>query len=391
MAMADGFKSFLAIDPENNIYWFISIIIFLIATGSLLRRVLLHKSYPAFQPTTNAPTNTYIQPTFLDSLINFLPRLSLRKESPQVTQESNNSQSASSSSSKMRYHRHRRRRSRGKKKQKAAEESETESMELVLPTLPKQPYDAFLVLDIEGTCKLGTDFNYPNEIIELPVCILEWKDKSEDGTAATLEIVNEFRTFVKPTWRPQLSDFCKELTGISQEQVDAAPTFSEVLVHLEAFLVDNGLIEEGTGKRLKKFCWCSDGPFDIRDFVVKQCFISQVEMPLWVQGDVLDVRSTVLQWMCAQADPPTTPLSGTPPSIAATRRALNIAAQLQVLDLPPFEGRQHSGIDDTRNIAKVVTELARRGVCLLPNTAILPGRRWRWMGKPGQVLEEGMI
>lgn len=28
-----------------------------------------------------------------------------------------------------------------------------------------QPYDAFLVLDLEGTCELGTNFNYPNEII----------------------------------------------------------------------------------------------------------------------------------------------------------------------------------------------------------------------------------
>jgi len=35
------------------------------------------------------------------------------------------------------------------------------------PSYPRypQPYDAFLVLDIEGTCKLGSDFNYPNEII----------------------------------------------------------------------------------------------------------------------------------------------------------------------------------------------------------------------------------
>ena len=40
----------------------------------------------------------------------------------------------------------------------------------VIPDRPvetrvKQPYEAFLVLDIEGTCELGTDFNYPNEII----------------------------------------------------------------------------------------------------------------------------------------------------------------------------------------------------------------------------------
>ena len=28
-----------------------------------------------------------------------------------------------------------------------------------------QPYDAFLVLDVEATCFQGTDFNWPNEII----------------------------------------------------------------------------------------------------------------------------------------------------------------------------------------------------------------------------------
>jgi len=58
--------------------------------------------------------------------------------------------------------------------------------------------------------------------------------------------------------------------------VDTAPLFPEALVKLEAFLVKNGLLDAKTGQRLVRFCWCSDGPFDIRDFVVKQCFISQV-------------------------------------------------------------------------------------------------------------------
>ncbi|PPQ89115.1 hypothetical protein CVT25_006487 [Psilocybe cyanescens] len=274
----------------------------------------------------------------------------------------------------------------------------------------KQSYEVFLVLDIEGTCKPGTDFNYPNEIIEFPVSVLQWTDRTEDGRADTLEVIDEFRSFVRPTWRPTLSAFCTELTGITQEQVDVAPCFSEVLVKLEAFLVKNGLIEEGTGKRLKRFCWCSDGPWDIRDFFVKQCFISQVQMPEWIQGDILDVRSTVLQWMYSESASaskvPATHIHG------SKRPSLNISAQLRVLGLPAFEGRQHSGIDvsmksshlpipifclrgditdsDTRNIAKIVTELARRGVRLLPNTAIYPGRRWRWMGKNGQVLEDGL-
>jgi len=56
-----------------------------------------------------------------------------------------------------------------------------------------------------------------------------------------------------------------------------------VLTQLEAFLVKHGLIEKGTGRWLKKFCWCSDGPFDIRDFVVKQCFISRVRSMLGVE------------------------------------------------------------------------------------------------------------
>jgi 3'-5' exoribonuclease 1 len=84
---------------------------------------------------------------------------------------------------------------------------------------------------------------------------------------------------------------------------------------------------------------------------------------------------------------------------------MGIPLQLQALGLPSFEGRQHSGIDvrsaissilsyaltlltqDARNIARIVAELARRGVCLEPNCIIDPRRRWHWMGKRGEILE----
>lgn len=67
---------------------------------------------------------------------------------------------------------------------------------------------------------------------------------------------------------------------IAQDQVDTAPRFSETLAQLEAFLVQHALVDPETKTRLKRFCWCSDGPWDIRDFFVKQCFISQVSMAL---------------------------------------------------------------------------------------------------------------
>ncbi|KAI9508487.1 ribonuclease H-like domain-containing protein [Russula earlei] len=223
-----------------------------------------------------------------------------------------------------------------------------------------QPYDAFLVLDVEATCLPGTDFDWPNEIIEWPVCLLRWVDKEEGtGMAGTLHKVAEFRSFVKPTWRPQLSAFCVSLTGITQEQVDGAPHFPEVVSQFSDFLTQHGLIHRETGEH---------GPFDVRDFVVKQCFISKISMPSWIRGDVMDVRAEVR---------------------ALPRRiSPNIEHQLRFLDLAPFEGRQHSGIDDSRNIARIVVDLARRGVRLVPNTPIQPGRRWPWMGRSGRILEQ---
>jgi len=77
------------------------------------------------------------------------------------------------------------------------------------------------------------------------------------------------------------------------------------------FLAKNGLIHPETGARLLRFCWCTDGPYDIRDFLVKQCFISkvsaktsvcdeqfkhdatQIPIPEWIKGNIINVRLLV--------------------------------------------------------------------------------------------------
>lgn len=46
----------------------------------------------------------------------------------------------------------------------------TDPLSDVDPKAAKQPYDAFLVLDVEATCQPGTDFNYANEIIASFTC-----------------------------------------------------------------------------------------------------------------------------------------------------------------------------------------------------------------------------
>ena len=70
---------------------------------------------------------------------------------------------------------------------------------------------------------------------------------------------------------------------------------------------------------------------------------------------------------------------------------LSLPAVLAALDLGPFEGRLHSGLCDTRNAARILVELARRGVLLLPNRTVPEGGRgrekhWGWMGKDGQAV-----
>ncbi|KAJ3773856.1 ribonuclease H-like domain-containing protein [Lentinula raphanica] len=246
----------------------------------------------------------------------------------------------------------------------------------------KQLYDAFLVLDVEGTCEHGSSFDYPNEIIEFPVCLMRWKD---DKDRRELEVVDEFRSFVKPSWRPTLTKFCTELTGINQAQVDNAPSFTQVLESVFHFLVKHGLLDEKSRNPLSRFSWCSDGPYDVRDFVVKQCFISKIEIPTWLKGDVLDVNKMVTDWYISQnyrGKKMRAMLKGRHPH----RPSLNINNQLRVLGLPGFQGRNHSGIDDARNIARIVSECARRRMHLQPNTHIDPNRRWSWMGSYGQIL-----
>ena len=60
---------------------------------------------------------------------------------------------------------------------------------------------------------------------------------------------------------------------------------------------------------------------------------------------------------------------------------------LEALGLAPFEGREHSGIDDVKNIARILIELAKpeRGWRVEANARISSReKRWPWM-KKGQI------
>ena len=78
-----------------------------------------------------------------------------------------------------------------------------------------------VVVDVEATCWKKGVFSRRKETIEIGAVRLRL-DQAESGWP-------EFQTFVRPRRLPRLSSFCRELTGITQESVDAAPTFPEAL------------------------------------------------------------------------------------------------------------------------------------------------------------------
>ncbi|KAG8014613.1 ERI1 exoribonuclease 2 [Nibea albiflora] len=79
------------------------------------------------------------------------------------------------------------------------------------PLLTNQIFAYLIVIDFESTCWREKN-NYTQEIIEFPAVLL---------STSTGEVESEFHTYVQPQEHPVLSEFCTELTGITQMQVEA--------------------------------------------------------------------------------------------------------------------------------------------------------------------------
>ena len=83
-------------------------------------------------------------------------------------------------------------------------------------------YKYIIVLDFEATCQDENSSQKKqgdvNEIIEFPSVVI-------DISVSPPKIVDEIQQFVKPAYNPKLSNFCKNLTSITQQQVDSGKSF----------------------------------------------------------------------------------------------------------------------------------------------------------------------
>ena len=103
----------------------------------------------------------------------------------------------------------------------------------------------FIIFDLEATC-------WPESIPELEQEIIEIGALNIDRYGS---VNGSFENMVKPVIHPYLSPYCKELTGISQSEVDDAKTFEEVFPDFYDWMAEDG-----------KFLLCSWGSKDMEFF-----------------------------------------------------------------------------------------------------------------------------
>lgn len=197
------------------------------------------------------------------------------------------------------------------------------------------PFDYYVILDFEATCDKG-QAPQPQEIIEFPSVLISGK---------TFEIIDEFTSFVRPLHHPQLTNFCTELTSITQPQVDEAPLFPEVMANHMAWLRSHGLrvTAEDSGN---SFALITCGNWDLRSMLPNQW--RACEPPL------AEIPETYRQWINIKVHYM---------AFRGTKRAPGMAGMMRGLELE-MVGHHHSGIDDTRNITRIAQHLGGNGVSL---------------------------
>ena len=140
-----------------------------------------------------------------------------------------------------------------------------------------------LVLDFEATCGESGFPREQMEIIEFPTILYDLQMKRE---------VDRFHEYVKPVIRPQLTEFCTQLTGITQVSTSDphAHYCSKPLIWLPR-TGDGGQRRTlparlGSLQRVSKETKAMGGPFDIRLHYLRSMGLAHNAAPTTLPGHV---------------------------------------------------------------------------------------------------------
>jgi len=184
--------------------------------------------------------------------------------------------------------------------------------------LKEQPFDYYLIFDLEGQV----------EIVEFPVLLFN---------AKTLEVSSIFHKYIRPT--KMSSEHLQNMItgkygkwGLAEEYWKTSINFVQAIKEFEEWLIENGCRENN-------FAFVICGNWDIKTQIPKQCRICSIEVPdfflKWI--NIKDVYYNFYG-----------------------HKAFGMKAMLNGLRIT-LEGNHHSGLDDTKNISKIVKRMITDG------------------------------
>jgi inhibitor of KinA sporulation pathway (predicted exonuclease) len=186
------------------------------------------------------------------------------------------------------------------------------------------------VLDFEATCWSDDREKQrrETEIIEFPTVLYR-------VTGGALQRLAEWRRFVRPTSNPQLSAFCTQMTSITQAQVDAAETLAPTLAEHAAWLAS---ATGGAPACQVLFVTCGD-------WDLGTC------LPLEERNKGLCVPAVYKRWANLKTE---------------FREAFRVTVRVDLAEMLAMaglqlEGHHHSGLDDSRNIGRVLEKVWQLG------------------------------
>ncbi|XP_004705794.1 ERI1 exoribonuclease 2 [Echinops telfairi] len=212
----------------------------------------------------------------------------------------------------------------------------------------QQLFDYFIVIDFESTCWNERKHHRSQEIIEFPAVLLN---------TSTGEIESEFHAYVQPQEHPILSEFCMELTGIKQVQVDEGIPLKICLsqfckwIHKiqqqKNIIFPSGILNSSSSEvKLCAFVTWSD--WDLGVCLEYECKRKQLLKPIFLNSWI-DLRATY--------------------KLFYRRKPKGLRGALQEVGIQ-FSGREHSGLDDSRNTAYLAWKMIRDG-CIMKITRSL--------------------
>lgn len=177
------------------------------------------------------------------------------------------------------------------------------------------------VLDFEATCFQNNEVpRNKMEIIEFPSLLYKINTNTK-----SYELISEFHKYVRPTYKPILTGFCKKLTGITQETVNNSDpieiVYNDHIKWLDTYIKEND-----------DFIICTCGAWDLKTMLPNEIRNKQLK-PHKYYEKFINIKDEFNYFY--------------------DKNAKGMVDMLKFLDIELI-GKHHSGIDDTRNITSIL-------------------------------------